>query len=158
MGGTFAVVLADLMALVGAACWAGYGVVGRIAMRDRSPTALVALTALVGSALLFPLGFLEHGYRDVGTWPLSAWLSVGYLVVFATIVGFVLFYWAVRRFGAGVGSMSSYMVPVAAVLLAFFVLGERPQPLQLIGGAVILAGVRVATLGPSAAPVVEAAA
>jgi len=150
--------LADLMALAGAACWAGYGVVGRLAMRDRSPAALVALTALVGAALLFPLGFLERGYGDVPSWPLSAWLSIGYLVVFATIVGFVLFYWAVRRFGAGIGAMSSYMVPVAALLLAFVFLAERPQPLQLLGGAVILAGVRIATLGRGATPVVEAGA
>jgi len=160
IGGAFSAqrLLADLMALLGAACWAGYGVVGRIAMRSRSPTALVALTSLVGAALLFPLGFLEQGYRDVGSWPLSAWLEIAYLVVFATIVGFVLFHWAVRRFGAAAGAMSSYMVPVAAVLIAFIALGERPQPLQLIGGAVILVGVRIATLRRGSAPVVEAAA
>lgn len=160
IGGAFSAqrLLADLMALLGAACWAGYAVVGRIAMRDRSPAALVALTALVGSALLFPLGFLEQGYRDVPSWPLSAWLAIAYLVVFATIVGFVLFYWAVRRFGASVGTMSSYMVPVAAVLIAFLVLGERPEPLQLGGGVVILIGVRIATLPRTSSPVVEAAA
>ena len=160
IGGAFSAqrLLADLMALVGAACWAAYGVIGRIALRERSPTALVALTSLIGAALLFPLGFLERGYRDVVTWPLSAWLAIGYLVVFATIVGFVLFYWAVRRFGASVGAMSSYMVPVAAVAIAFVLLGERPEPLQLIGGVVILVGVRIATLRPGSAPVVEAAA
>ncbi|HEX9435699.1 MAG TPA: DMT family transporter [Candidatus Limnocylindria bacterium] len=161
IGGTFSVdrLVADLMTLGGAFCWAVYGVAGRIAMRGRSPTALVALTALVGAAALFPLGFIfERGYRDVPTWPVSAWLSIGYLVAFGTIVGFVLFYWAVRRFGAGIGAMSSYMVPVAALLLAFVFLAERPQPLQLLGGAVILAGVRIATLGVGRAEVVEAAA
>jgi drug/metabolite transporter (DMT)-like permease len=54
--------------------------------------------------------------------------------------------------------MSSYMVPVAALLLAFIFLGERPEPLQLAGGAVILAGVRVATLRQREPAVVEAAA
>lgn len=150
--------LADLMALGGAACWSGYGVVGRIAMRDRSPTALVALTSLIGAAMLFPLGLLENRYRDVAAWPVSAWLSIGYLVVFATIVGFVLFYWAVRRFGAAVGAMVGYLVPVAAVAIALIFLGERPEPLQLVGGAVILVGVRVATLHRSGPAVVEAAA
>jgi drug/metabolite transporter (DMT)-like permease len=127
-------------------------------MRDRSPTALVALTAVIGTLGLFPLGFREHGYADVPAWPLSAWLAVGYLVAFGTIVGFVLFYWAVRRFGAGIGAMSSYLVPVAALVLAFAFLGERPGPLQLLGGAVILAGVRVATLGARATAAIEAAA
>ncbi|MBI2983190.1 MAG: DMT family transporter [Chloroflexi bacterium] len=160
IGGTFSpeLLVADLMTLGGALCWAVYGVAGRIAMRDRSPAAQVALTSVVGAAALFPLGFLEHGYTDVPTWPLSAWLAIGYLVAFGTIVGFVLFYWAVRRFGAGIGAMSSYMVPVAALLLAFVFLGERPAPLQLIGGAVILLGVRIATLGVRRPEVAEAAA
>ncbi|MDE3192178.1 MAG: DMT family transporter [Chloroflexota bacterium] len=146
--------LADVMALGGAACWAAYGVAGHVAMRDRSPIALVALTSLIGAAMLFPLGLLEHGYRDVPTWPLSAWALLGYLVVFATIVGFVLFQWSVRRFGAGVASMVSYLVPIAALLIAAVWLAERPAPLQLAGGAVILAGVRVATMrGPTTAEV-----
>jgi drug/metabolite transporter (DMT)-like permease len=150
--------LADLMALGGAICWSAYGVLGRIAMRDRSPTALVALTSLIGAAMLFPLGFLEQGYRDVPSWSLPAWTAVAFLVVFATILGFVLFYWAVRRFGAALGAMVGYLVPIAAVLVAFVFLGERPEPLQLIGGAVVLAGVRVATLTAGAGQVAEAAA
>jgi drug/metabolite transporter (DMT)-like permease len=160
-GGTLSAerLVADLMTLAGAACWAVYGVAGRVAMRDRSPTAQVALTSLVGALGLLPLGFLERGYTDVPSWPLSAWLGVAYLVAFGTIVGFVLFYWAVRRFGAGIGAMSSYMVPVAAVTLAFVFLGERPHPAQLVGAAVILAGVRIATLGARrTAEVSEAAA
>ncbi len=159
-GGGFSVqrLLADLMALGGAACWAAYGVAGHVAMRDRSPIALVALTSIIGAAMLFPLGLSEHAYRDVPAWPLSAWALLAYLVVFATIVGFVLFQWSVRRFGAGVASMVSYLVPVAALAIAAVWLAERPAPLQLLGGAVILAGVRVATLRrPATMEVGEAA-
>ncbi|MBU6423418.1 MAG: DMT family transporter [Chloroflexota bacterium] len=159
-GGAFSVqrLLADLMALGGAACWAAYGVAGHVAMRDRSPIALVALTSIIGAAMLFPLGLSEHAYRDVPAWPLSAWALLAYLVVFATIVGFVLFQWSVRRFGAGVASMVSYLVPVAALAIAAVWLAERPAPLQLLGGAVILAGVRVATLRrPATMEVGEAA-
>jgi drug/metabolite transporter (DMT)-like permease len=138
--------LADVMSVGGAACWAAYGVAGHVAMRDRSPVALVALTSLIGAAMLFPLGLFERSYADVPSWPLSAWVLLGYLVVFATTISFVLFQWAVRRFGAGPASMVSYFVPVAAVVIAALWLAERPTPVQLAGGAVILAGVRVATL------------
>lgn len=149
VGGSFSAdrLVADLMALGGSACWAVYGVAGRIAMRDRSPMALVAMTATIGAVGLFALGFVEQGFRDVPSWPGGAWLEIAYLVLFGTIVSFILFYWAVRRFGAGIGAMSSYMVPVAALVLAAIFLAERPAPVQLIGGAVILAGVRIATLG-----------
>ena len=145
----------DLLQVAGAACWAVYATIGTITLRTGSPLGVVALSSLIGAAMLFPLGFLEHGYRDVPSWPLNAWLAIGYLVLFATIVGFVLFYWAVHRFGAGLAAMTSYLVPIGTLALAALILGERPEPLQLVGGAVILLGVRLATRRRSAA--VEAA-
>jgi drug/metabolite transporter (DMT)-like permease len=66
-------------------------------------------------------------------------------VIFATTIGFVLFYWAVRRFGAGLASMVSYLVPVFALVQAFLLLNERVTLPEIAGGAIILLGVRLAT-------------
>ena len=137
--------LGDLLMLGGAACWSVYATLGTITTRTGSPLGVTAVASLAGAAMLFPFGFLEQGYRDVPTWPAGAWLDIGYLVVFATIVGFVLFYWAVRRFGAGLASMVSYLVPVFALVQAVLVLGEHPTPVEIVGGGVILLGVRLAT-------------
>jgi drug/metabolite transporter (DMT)-like permease len=137
--------LGDLLMLGGAACWSVYATLGAITTRSGSPIGVTAVACLAGAVMLFPFGFLEHGYRDVPSWPASAWLDVGYLVVFATTIGFVLFYWAVQRFGAGMASLMSYLVPVFALVQAFFVLNERVTPLEVAGGAVILLGVRLAT-------------
>jgi len=136
----------DVLLLGGAAVWSVYATLGAITTRHGSPLGVTAVASLVGAAMLAPLGFLEKGYADVPSWPPSAWLDVGYLAIFATIVGFVLFYWAVRRFGAGMASMVSYLVPVFALVEAVTILGEQPVPLEIVGGAVILVGVRIATL------------
>jgi drug/metabolite transporter (DMT)-like permease len=136
----------DLLMLGGAACWSVYSILGTITTRHGSPLGVTAVACLAGAAMLFPLGFLEHGYADVPSWPLGAWLDIAYLVVFATTIGFVLYYWAVRRFGAGLASMASYLVPIFALIQAVTILGERPAPLEVVGGAIILVGVRVATL------------
>ncbi len=147
----------DLLMLAGAACWSVYATVGAVTTRHGSPLGVTAVACLAGAAMLFPLGFLEHGYADVPTWPAAAWLDIAYLVVFATTVGFVLFYWAVRRFGAGLASLVSYLVPIFALAQAVLILGEQPAPLEIAGGAVILVGVRVATLDrPSRSPLEEA--
>jgi drug/metabolite transporter (DMT)-like permease len=136
----------DLLMLGGAACWSVSSILGTITTRHGSPLGVTAVACIAGAAMLFPLGFLEHGYADVPSWPLGAWLDIAYLVVFATTIGFVLFYWAVRRFGAGLASMASYLVPIFALIQAVTILGERPAPLEVVGGAIILVGVRVATL------------
>lgn len=135
----------DLLMLGGAACWSAYATLGAITTRSGSPVGVTAVACLAGAAMLFPFGFLEHGYADVPTWPASAWLDIGYLVVFATTIGFVLFYWAVQRFGAGMASLMSYLVPVFALVQAYFLLNERITPLEIAGGGVILLGVRLAT-------------
>jgi drug/metabolite transporter (DMT)-like permease len=148
----------DLLMLIGAGCWAAYTVLGTITLRDRSPLAVVALAAPAGALALLPLGALERGYRDVPSWSLGTWLDVLYLALIASVASFVLFYWIVTRVGAGIASLSSYFVPVLTLAMAVVFLGDRPQPLQLLGGLVILVGVRVATLRAGTRPVPEGAA
>lgn len=150
--------IGDLLMLGGAACWSVYATIGAITTRTGSPVGVTAVASLAGAAMLFPFGFLEQGYRDLPAWPASAWLDVAYLVVFATILGFVLFYWAVRRFGAGLASMVSYLVPVFALIQAVLLLGEQVTLVQVAGGAIILAGVRVATWRRRVVPPLEDAA
>jgi drug/metabolite transporter (DMT)-like permease len=148
----------DLLMLAGAACWAAYTVLGTITLRDRSPLAVVTLAAPAGALALLPLGASELGYRDVPTWTLGTWLDVLYLALVASVASFILFYWIVTRVGAGIASMSSYFVPVLTLAMAIAFLGDRPQPLQLAGGLVILAGVRVATLRQAARALPEGTA
>ena len=137
--------LGDLLLLGGAVCWAIYTVLGTVTLRHASALAVVTTSTVIGALLLFPLGFLEHGYADVATWSAGTWLAQGYVTVLQGVVSFVLFFWAVGRYGAGLASMTSYLVPLGTLALAIIVLGERPAPIQWAGGAVILVGVRLAT-------------
>jgi drug/metabolite transporter (DMT)-like permease len=138
--------IGDVLMLLGAGCWSIYTVLGTIALRTRSPIAIVTIAAPVGAALLFPLGFFEKGYTDVVSWDTRVWLNVLYLALLGSVASFIVFYWVVRRVGAGVAAMTSYLVPILTLVMAVVFLGDRPQPLQLVGGVVILAGVRLATL------------
>ena len=137
----------NLLELASAVSWGACLTVAAVVLRKESVLGFFALASVFGTAMLFPLGFLEHGYTDLGRWSRDTWVASAVLGVISTVVAILLFFWAVRRFGAGLGAMISYFVPVAALVLAFVVLGERPLPLQLAGAAVIVAGVRVSTSG-----------
>ena len=138
--------LGDVLMLAGAVCWAIYTALGTITLRTRSPLAVVTLATPIGALLLLPFGFLEQGYRDIRSWSTGVWIDALYLALIVTVGSFTLFYWVVRRVGAGIAAMSSYFVPILTLAMAVVLLGDRPEPLQLVGGVVILAGVRVATL------------
>ena len=134
----------DLMELGAAAGWAASLTIGAVVLRTESVLGYVTLMVVMGTALIAPLGWLAQGYRDVPSWPPETWIAAGSLGVVSTAVAFVLFFWAVQRFGASLAAMVSYLTPVSSLILAFFILAERPLPLQLAGGAVIVLGVRIA--------------
>jgi len=134
----------DLMELGAATAWAASLTIGAVVLRRESVLGYVTLMVLIGTAMLLPLGALSQAYRDVPTWATETWLAAGFLGVLSTSVAFVLFFWAVRRYGASLAAMVTYLTPIATLVLAFLILGERPLPLQLVGGAVIVVGVRLA--------------
>jgi len=134
----------DLMEVGAAAGWAASLTIGAIVLRTEKVLGYVTLMVLMGAVLLAPLGLLAQGYRDVPAWSSDTWLAAGSLGVLSTAVAFVLFFWAVHRFGASLAAMVSYLTPVSALFLAVLILAERPLPLQLAGGAVIVLGVRIA--------------
>lgn len=72
-----------------------------------------------------------------------------YLGAFPTAVGFASWGYALRRTGAGRLGTLTYLSPVVAVLLGWFVLGETPPWLALAGGAIALAGVYYARRAPA---------
>jgi len=139
----------DLMELGAAAGWAASLTIGAVVLRTESVLGYVTLMVVMGTALIAPLGVLAQGYRDVPSWPPETWIAAGSLGVISTAVAFVLFFWAVHRFGASLAAMVSYLTPVSSLILAFVILAERPLPLQLAGGAVIVLGVRIAARRPT---------
>ena len=142
----------DLLELGAATAWAASLTIGAVVLRKESVLGYVTLMVLIGTALLFPLGFLAQAYRDVPSWATETWLAAGFLGVFSTAVAYALFFWAVHRFGPSLAAMVSYLTPIATLVLAFLILAERPLPLQLVGAAVIVIGVRLAARRPREAP------
>ena len=65
------------------------------------------------------------------------------LAVFSTILGHSIFSWCLKFFSPAFVSASKLCEPVAAGLMAAFLFGEMPTPLQLLGSALVIGGVAV---------------
>ena len=63
------------------------------------------------------------------------------LAVFSTMLGHSIFSWCLRFFSPAFVSSCKLCEPVLAAVMAFFLFGEMPAPLQLLGSALILGGV-----------------
>lgn len=100
----------------------------------------------------------------LGPQALLAWAGLGYTIVLGTIVGSGIWVWLMARHPAGTVAPFSMLVPVTGLLAGWWVLGQRPALLELLGGALVVGGVLWATVGsraptePSRPPAVEATA
>ena len=69
------------------------------------------------------------------------WLPVMVLILISSVLAYPSGIVAVRRLGSSLASFVSLIEVLFAVGFAFVLLGQRPGPMQLVGGALILAGI-----------------
>ncbi len=101
---------------------------------------------LVGSAFLLTLAAaFERGAP--ARWTPAAWGSLAYLTVFGTALGFVGLFWLIKRVPVSVIGTIPLVDTLIAVVLGAIVLGETFPLRTLVGGALILLGVSLATRG-----------
>ena len=81
-----------------------------------------------------------------------AWIGLAYTVLIGTVLGSGVWVWLMSRHPAGRVAPFSMLVPVSGLTTAWLVLGETPQPLELLGGALVIGGVLWASLRRAPAP------
>ncbi len=138
-----AVLVGDLLALVGAWAAAGYLMVGRH-LRKRMPFP-VYLFVVYGTAAVLSWAFV--GLRDLpwkGFSP-STYLWLVLLGLVPQLIGHSSFNWALRHLPTPAVAAHLLGEPVGSTLLALVFLGEKPPALSLTGAVLVLIGlVRIA--------------
>jgi drug/metabolite transporter (DMT)-like permease len=86
------------------------------------------------------------------------WLPVLLLILVSAVLAYPCGIVAVRRLGSSLASFVSLTEVLFAVILAFMLLGQRPGPIQLLGGALILAGIALVQRPARSKAVTEPAA
>ena len=98
-----------------------------------------------GLIMLWPI-LLLSGVPMPLKLPLAAWLGVLGIGLINTLAGFLLFTYGLQRTEAGIASIASMLEPIPAGLFGYFILGEQLEFIQIIGMAVMMAGIVVAVL------------
>ncbi|MEO7072377.1 MAG: drug/metabolite exporter YedA [Rhodanobacter sp.] len=136
--------LGALALLVAAASWALGSAWSR--RREMPPGPMnTAAQMLCGSAVLLVFSLL--GGEHLPAHPtLRSTLAIVYLAVFGSIIAFSAYLYVLKRARPSLATSYAYVNPPVAVLLGVLLAGEHIGPIDLLGMAVIVAGVVVITL------------
>lgn len=133
--------LGDILALLGAIMATGYLLFGQ---HVRQRLSLLTYTFLVyGIATISLLIYDLLLSYPLYPYPTNDWILFLLMAVFPTLLGHSIFNWAVKWISVSVISMSILGEPIGASILAYFILDEKLQVSQWIGGFIILVGIGV---------------
>ncbi|MGA9087714.1 MAG: DMT family transporter [Bradyrhizobium sp.] len=110
----------------------------------------VGFTFGCGAACLIPLLIVELLTRPVMQLNTANLLSMFYVAVFPSTVAYLCFNRGVQLIGANRAAPFFHVVPVFGSVMAIVFLGERPQLFHVVGFALVLTGVFVASRRTSA--------
>ncbi len=133
----------DLLAVVGAVMVAGYLLIGR---NLRPRVSLITYIFLTYGAAAVELLIIALVARQPFTgYTPNTYLMFVLLAVVPQLIGHSSFNWALRFLSATYVAVTVMLEPIGSTLLAWLLLHEPPTVLKAVGGALILAGVWVAT-------------
>ncbi len=121
--------------------WVAYSLIGKTVMQTLSPLVATAYAALTGMLLLAIPAWVEGLPGDLPGYTLPEWISIFYLGLFGTVIGFVWYYEGIRKIGPMRAALFINFVPVSAIALAYFILAEPITMSLMVGACLVITGV-----------------
>jgi drug/metabolite transporter (DMT)-like permease len=135
--------IGDVITLINTISWAFYTVIIKKMLEKYHPVTVMKWTFLFGMLTTVPAGYSEWSIMDWSAIPLKAYLGIGFVVVFATYLGYLLISFGLRRLSPTIVSTYTYTQPVIAAYLASIMGQDHIDLVMIISALLIFAGVFV---------------
>ena len=141
--GTDGSITGNMLVAAATFAWALGSVGSRPIMKQVSPIGL----AFAGVAIAVPFHFLvaAHALDEIGKFFTDGWLLLSLLFSGAFSTGLAYAFWnfGVKTLGTSHAAIYQNLVPFVALIASWFLIGEIPVWMQLVGGVVIIVGLVV---------------
>lgn len=141
--------MGGLVLVLGSLSWTIGSLYSRTAVLAKPASLAISMQMLVGGAMLLALslatGELTHLNPNAVT--LASVLSLVYLIVFGSLIGFSTYMWLLTVASPTAVGTYAYVNPLVAVLLGVGLAGEHLPPQAFVAMMVIVGGVAMVSLG-----------
>ena len=138
----------DLLILAAVVAWVIFTTEGKPFAAAHGPLRSTAWSMVAATLLLVPLMPLHlEPARTLAASP-AALGSIAYLAVLTSVVAYLIWYYALSKVPASRVAIFSNLQPAMSALAAWWVLGEALPPELLLGGVMVIVGVRLTQRAP----------
>ena len=109
--------------------------------RTRDAVSVTALSYMIAAVGLAPVSIWQVSQNGFGAVSPTLWAVLIYMAVLPSVVGSLIYYYALTHMPASRVTAFLYLQPLLATLLAIPVLGEHVTGALVGGGAMVIAGV-----------------
>jgi drug/metabolite transporter (DMT)-like permease len=110
------------------------------------PVTVMKWTFLFGMLTTIPAGYHQWSTMNWSSIPLTAWLQIGFVIVFATYLGYLLLTFGLRRLSPTIVSTYTYTQPIIAAYLATLMGQDHIDLVMIISALLIFTGVFVVSI------------
>lgn len=137
----------DVIMAIAVCCFAIYSLLSRRYMQQYrlSPLMVTAYTFLICVVISVPFFLWEKPSTYLFSATASGWLSILYMSVFASVLGYLIQMVAIQRIGAPRTAIFINLVPIFTIIQSVTILGESITPFKLFGAVIVITGVYLAT-------------
>jgi drug/metabolite transporter (DMT)-like permease len=131
--------------------WALYTIGSRRVMERMSPLTVNWTTLSISILIQIPLLWTDHKFLNSGisSIPVSGWMALAYVIVFATALGQQAWLYGVSGIGPSRAGVFTNLIPVSSLMLSLFILDEALEFVKVVGIVLVLSGVWLVTRLPS---------
>lgn len=133
--------LGDILVLVAVVAWAYYTVLGKPLIKKYGAMVVTARAMTYGTLLLLPIGLYSVADFVPGAVATDAWLGLLYCAIMTSVIGYTLWFWALKYVDASQVAVFNNVQPVVAAFFAWLLLGEPLTATFVAGGVLVIIGV-----------------
>lgn len=141
----------DLIMLLAVLVWVGYSLLVKEHMARFPRYGGLLVMLIVANLALAPIALLEGAGQVIPRLTAQELAGLAYLGIFPSVVALLLYNSALADIGPTRASIYLNLLPVFTMLGAWWLLGERILPAQVVGSLVVVVGVWL-TITPPRAP------
>ena len=101
----------------------------------------LGLQMVISGVVLYSFSAASGRAINITSIPWQSWASIGYLVIFGSLLGFLCYLYALQNLPTEQASIYAYINPIVAVVLGSIIFDEKLTIYLAIGGLITLSGV-----------------